>query len=114
MKQIAEFRTPCPLCGANRVREPSKTTPDLRKAARSLAAHLAFVHNIQDGCALVCILGNGLERDNFEALTHWVEEQIRHIRDWPLSSSEVTLLIDDLERSLGHILDRARNYDDLG
>ncbi len=107
MKTTAETTTICPLCGAARS-ETRKPSPGLRRAARSLAAHLAFVHNIRDGHGLACILGTDLELDNLEALTQWVEKRIAHLPAWPLSSEEVAALIDELEASLGRILETAR------
>ena len=97
--------TTCPLCGSTRRPMMQKHPKDWRRqAARPLAAHLAFVHQIPHGRELVFILGSGTEADNHDALRHWVEEQIATIDRWPLPAEEVSDLIDELDRALGHVL----------
>lgn len=94
----------CPYCGSAR-RFPPKAAPDfLRKAARPLASHLALVHNIPADRSLVCLLGDGSETDNHEALRSWVIVQIGELERWPLPSDEVAALLDELERNLGRLL----------
>ena len=103
-----EHMIACPLCGAVKSRSVEAPGVLARKAARPLAAHLAFVHRIPQGRELVCILGAGNEHDNYDALNQWVLEQIGDLDRWPLSSEEVAILIEDLERSLGRVLSGIR------
>ena len=67
---------------------------------RRLADALAHAFNITDGSALVWIIGTGAERDNREALTHWVRRQVAEL-DATLAGVLLPELITRLERQLG-------------
>jgi len=95
----------CPVCGAKRsIRLNDNQLEMRRKAARSLASHLAFTFQISPQKELVLILGNGNERNNHEAISNWVMDRISHIRQWPLPSGEVNELIAELEHDLERVL----------
>lgn len=54
---------------------------------------------IPPGRELVAVLGSGLEHDNLEALTHWVEQRLAdpHVR---LAEAALPHLADNLEQEL--------------
>ena len=52
--------------------ESMKEESDQKKKIRNLASSLQLLANIDNSNSLVCILGNGDERNNNEALQTWI------------------------------------------
>ncbi len=95
----------CPICGRPKLPSPSpKARQQRKRAAQSLAQHLAFALNIPNARNLILILGRGDESGNHEALEHWVLNKIGKLDRWPLPADEVHTLISELERDLRLLL----------
>ncbi len=80
------------------------------RTARAIAFHLAWTMGISQGRELVILLGAGNERDNIEALTQWVIDQVDRLEIPPASSIDIAALADDLARKLERLLDSARPF----
>jgi len=95
----------CPLCGGKKVDKPLANPLDMRrKAAQSLTNHLIFALRIKPGNELVFILGSGTEKDNHAAVRSWVMNRIADVESWPMTSTDVSGLVNSLEHDLGEIL----------
>jgi hypothetical protein len=70
-----------------------------RRQSRRLARALKVAFRIGDGCELVTALGRGGERDNLDALTHWVEGRLAD-PDPALAEAALPHLLSQLEREL--------------
>ena len=70
-----------------------------RRQSRRLAQALKVAFRISDGCDLVAALGRGSERDNLDALTHWVEQRLAD-PDPALAEAVLPHLLTQLERQL--------------
>jgi hypothetical protein len=66
---------------------------------RRLADALAYAFNVAEGSTLVWVIGTGSERDNREALAHWVRQQVAEL-DATLAGVLLPELIARLERQL--------------
>lgn len=64
-----------------------------------LAEVLGQAFRIQEGGALVWVLGSGAERDNREALAHWVRAQVEGL-DAEVAGALLPVLLKRLERAL--------------
>jgi len=95
----------CPLCGGKKVDKSLANPLDMRrKAAKSLTNHLIFVLGIKPGNELVFILGSGTEKDNHAAVRSWVMNRIADVESWPMTSTDVSDLVNLLEHDLSEIL----------
>jgi hypothetical protein len=66
---------------------------------RRLAEVLGHAFRIGEGAALVWVLGSGSERDNHEALVHWVRGQVLEL-DAEVAGALLPVLLRRLERVL--------------
>jgi hypothetical protein len=66
---------------------------------RRLAEVLGHAFRIAEGAGLVGVLGTGAERDNREALVHWVRGQVLAL-DTEVAGALLPVLIRRLERTL--------------
>jgi len=79
-----------------------------KRIFRNLASCLAGLLNINpEGNNLICILGNGQEYSNLEALTNWVEPNYLHSLPWESKSNDD---IEDLKIKLEEHLCQYRGY----
>ncbi|MFK5891785.1 MAG: hypothetical protein QM504_01030 [Pseudomonadota bacterium] len=49
-----------------------------KRYTNKLAGSLACIAHIPEGKQLVCIIGNGNENDNIEALTIWIDKELKN------------------------------------
>lgn len=66
---------------------------------RRLAEVLGHAFRIGEGAGLVWVLGTGAERDNREALVHWVRGQVLEL-DAEVAGALLPVLLKRLERAL--------------
>ncbi len=78
-----------------------------RRQTQRIAGALLVAFRIPRGRELVGLLGSGLEHDNLEALTCWVERRLAE-PDARLAEAALPHLADDLERVLLHWETEAR------
>ncbi len=74
-------------------------TQTARRNVRKLAGAVGLALNVQPGKALVMVLGTGSERNNQEALEHWVMQTLIE-RDLLPTREAIPLLIEVLEDTL--------------
>jgi hypothetical protein len=79
--------------------QPAPTQVLTDAQVRRLAEVLAHAFHLTEGAALVWVLGSGQERDNREALAHWVRGQVSAL-DAEVAGALLPVLIKRLERTL--------------
>ena len=79
--------------------KPAPTAVLTEAQVRRLAEVLAHAFRLTEGAALVWVLGSGQERDNREALAHWVRGQVSAL-DAEVAGALLPVLIKRLERTL--------------
>ncbi len=53
-------------------------TKQKKRYTRNLAESLSCITRVPEGMQLVCIIGEGNERSNIEALTTWIDKELKN------------------------------------
>lgn len=79
--------------------ERSAKARERRRLLSRMATALEAAFLIQPGTGLVCLLGNGSERDNHEALITWLEQEVEQAEE-VLTTSLLPELAGRLDKTL--------------